>query len=57
MARKWTAADMPALAGRLALVTGANRGLGLEIAIGLASAGAHVVMACRNMDRAQGAVA
>jgi NAD(P)-dependent dehydrogenase (short-subunit alcohol dehydrogenase family) len=53
MARKWTAADMPSQAGRLAVVTGANRGLGLEIASALAGAGAHLVIATR--DEAKGA--
>lgn len=53
--QKWTAADMPRLDGRLALVTGANRGLGLEISAGLAAAGATVVMACRDAGKAQAA--
>lgn len=52
MAHKWTAADMPSLAGRVAVVTGANRGLGLEIAKVLAGTGAHVVMAVRDPDKA-----
>ncbi|PPE73524.1 short-chain dehydrogenase [Solimonas fluminis] len=57
MASQWTLRDIPDLSGRLALVTGANRGLGLEIAAGLAGAGARVVLACRNLARAEGAVA
>lgn len=57
MAAPWTLNDIPDLSGRLALVTGANRGLGLEIAAGLAGAGARVVLACRNLARAEGAVA
>jgi len=36
--------DSPSLAGKVALVTGASRGLGLEIAHGLARAGAHVLL-------------
>lgn len=48
----WTAADMPDQSGRLAVVTGANSGLGLEVATQLARHGAQVVMACRNRDRA-----
>lgn len=48
MARKWSTRDMPSLAGKVAVVTGANRGLGLEIAAALVQAGAHVVMAVRN---------
>lgn len=55
MNKKWTLADMPRLDGKLALVTGANRGLGLEISAGLAGAGAQVVMACRDVGK--GAVA
>jgi len=57
MAQQWTLADMPPQAGKVALVTGANRGLGLEIAAGLAGAGATVVMACRDTQRAQAAAA
>lgn len=54
--QQWTTADMPSQAGRLALVTGANRGLGLEIASALAAADATVVMACRDLARAQAGV-
>jgi NAD(P)-dependent dehydrogenase (short-subunit alcohol dehydrogenase family) len=57
MQRKWTLDGMPRLDGRTAVVTGANRGLGLEIGAGLAAAGAKVVLACRNTAKAQGAVA
>ena len=32
------------LQGKIALVTGAGRGLGREIALGLAGAGAHVLL-------------
>lgn len=57
MGRKWTLADMPRLDGKLAIVTGANRGLGLEIVIGLAGAGAGVIMACRDAQKADQAIA
>ena len=43
----------PTLAGKIAVVTGANGGLGLESAKALAGAGAHVVMAARNQEKAQ----
>ena len=48
----WTRADLPRLDGRMALVTGANRGLGYEISHALASAGASVVLACRDTANA-----
>lgn len=47
----WTAADMPDQTGRVAVVTGANSGLGYACALALAAAGAHVVMAVRDPDR------
>ena len=57
MGNQWTLADMPRLDGKLALVTGANRGLGLEIVVGLAGAGARVIMACRDAQKADKAIA
>ncbi len=48
----WTAAEIPDQTGRAAVVTGANGGLGLETARALAAAGATVVMAARNQDKA-----
>lgn len=57
MSKKWTLQDMPSQAGKLALVTGANRGLGLEIVRGLARAGATVVLGCRDAGKAKAAVA
>ncbi len=39
------------LAGRIAMVTGASRGIGREIALGYAHAGAHVILAARDEAR------
>jgi NAD(P)-dependent dehydrogenase (short-subunit alcohol dehydrogenase family) len=44
---------LESLKGKTALVTGANSGLGYYTTLGLARKGAHVIMACRNMDRAR----
>jgi len=48
----WSEADIPDSSGRTAVVTGANVGLGLEVSRALAGAGATVLMACRNMEKA-----
>ena len=47
---------MPDQSGRVALVTGANSGLGLHTSIGLARKGARVLMACRDAGRAERAL-
>lgn len=47
----WTTNDIPDLSGRMAIVTGATGGLGLETALVLAGKGAEVVLAARNPDK------
>ena len=55
--QKWTAADVPDQSGRVAIVTGANTGIGYGAAAVLAGKGAHVVLAVRNLDKGNDAKA
>src|SRR6266511_885801 len=52
----WTAADLPDLSGKTAIVTGANRGLGYQTALELARNGAHVLLAARDPARGTAAL-
>lgn len=49
---KWDIKDEPSLHGRIALITGANSGIGYETALALAKKDATVVMACRDLKSA-----
>lgn len=51
----WTEAQIPDLSGQTVLVTGANSGLGLNTTRALAAKGAHVLMACRDAEKAKAA--
>jgi len=53
----WTTRDIPDQSGKLAVITGATGGLGLETALGLAGAGAEVVLSGRNPTKGRDAEA
>lgn len=48
---KWTADQIPSQAGKTALVTGANSGIGYQAALELARHGAHVLLGCRSVAK------
>jgi NAD(P)-dependent dehydrogenase (short-subunit alcohol dehydrogenase family) len=52
----WTKKKISDLSGKTAIVTGANTGIGYEIALALHEAGAYVVLACRDAEKAQQAI-
>lgn len=52
----WTEDNIPSQEGRVAVVTGANSGLGFQTARALASKGAHVVLAVRSTEKGDDAV-
>jgi NAD(P)-dependent dehydrogenase (short-subunit alcohol dehydrogenase family) len=52
---KWNVTDIPDQTGRTAVVTGANSGLGIATVEALAGAGAHVVLAVRDLKRGEAA--
>ena len=56
MPSPWSAADIPDQNGRVAVVTGANSGLGLSTARELARHGASVVMAVRDLAKGESAL-
>ncbi|KAH7484561.1 hypothetical protein KRP22_005728 [Phytophthora ramorum] len=52
----WDASRISSLVGKVSVVTGANSGIGFSTALELVRKNAHVVLACRNAERAQKAV-
>ena len=47
----WAVKDMPDQMGKVTIVTGANRGIGYEVARALAAKGARVILACRSQEK------
>jgi NAD(P)-dependent dehydrogenase (short-subunit alcohol dehydrogenase family) len=56
MTSNWTAENIPDLTGKIAIVTGANSGIGYEMARALAGKEATVILACRNQAKGEAAV-
>ena len=51
--KKWTVDDIPQQDGKIAVVTGANSGLGFNTTRALANKGTKVIMACRNLEKGE----
>lgn len=56
MSKSWSSEQIPDQSGRLAVVTGANSGIGLVTARDLAGKGAKVIVACRDTSKGEKAV-
>ena len=56
MMPKWSTDQIPSLEGKIAVVTGANSGIGYWTAYWLAKNGAEVVIAARNAQKAETAL-
>lgn len=54
---EWTAAQIPSLAGKTVLITGANSGIGYQAALELARHGARVLLGVRNRSKGEAALA
>jgi NAD(P)-dependent dehydrogenase (short-subunit alcohol dehydrogenase family) len=57
MGENWTERDVPSQKGRVAVITGANTGLGFDTAKVLAERGATVVLAVRDVEKGKRAAA
>jgi NAD(P)-dependent dehydrogenase (short-subunit alcohol dehydrogenase family) len=55
MKKKWSTSDIPSQAGRRAVITGANSGIGLEAALALAHTGAELILPARTQAKADDA--
>lgn len=54
---KWSIDQVPSQLGKVAIITGANSGIGYQTALGLVKKDIEVILACRNMQKAEEAKA
>lgn len=52
----WSTDSIPLQSGKVVIITGANSGVGLEAARMMVQKGAHVIMACRNLEKSKAAL-
>jgi NAD(P)-dependent dehydrogenase (short-subunit alcohol dehydrogenase family) len=55
MSQAWSLGRVPDLSGRIVIITGANSGIGYEAARSLAQHQAEIILACRNLAKAEAA--
>ncbi len=53
MSKNWKVNDIPDLSGKIALITGANSGIGYETAKEFARKGIEVILACRSIEKGE----
>ncbi|KGO94160.1 oxidoreductase [Flavobacterium subsaxonicum] len=53
----WTTKNITDQTGKTVIITGANTGIGYETALALYNAGAHIILACRDLGKANEAIA
>ena len=53
----WTTEEMQNQKGRTVIITGGNTGIGFETALALYQAGANIIVACRDRNKAEKAIA
>jgi NAD(P)-dependent dehydrogenase (short-subunit alcohol dehydrogenase family) len=51
MGNKWSTEQLPAQAGKVAIVTGGNSGIGFHTALALAKKDVEVILACRDLQK------
>jgi NAD(P)-dependent dehydrogenase (short-subunit alcohol dehydrogenase family) len=53
MGKKWSTEQVPSQSGKVAIVTGANSGIGFQAALALAKKDVEVILACRDLKKGE----